>query len=262
MKSFFSALPNHSALAIGSALAVVLTPVLAFADVQAAGVDWQRRVIRVTGQAAPDQNAPNISAARLGAERAAKMDAMRNIVETLKGVQVTGAKTGADALTDPGVSSKVTGMVRNFTVVDKRYYSDGAVELDVEMPLDGLVGTLVPRSGDGVSKATTGVKKGGLVVDARGVDFVPALAPRVVDEDGKEIYGPSVADPAVAKNGLAAYAADVDAARKDARVTAEAVVVKAVALASNRSEVVLSADDARKARELSLASGNVVFVTK
>lgn len=259
MKSLF-------ALPFLSALALALSPALVFAEVQAAGVDWQRRVIRVTGQAAPDQNAPNIAAARLGAERAAKMDAMRNIVETLKGVQVTGAKTGADALTDPGVSAKVTGLIRNFTVVDKRYYSDGAVELDVEMPLDGLVSTLVPRANPGANpgaaNAREGAKPSGLVVDARGVDFVPALAPRVVDEDGKEIYGLSVVDPAVAKNGLAAYAADVDAARKDARVTAEAVVVKAVALASNRSEVVLSADDARKARELSLASGNVVFVTK
>lgn len=259
------------------ALACLLSLVSSAAEAKAEGVNWQRRVIKATGQAAPDQNAPNIAAARLGAERAARVDAMRNLLETLKGVQVSGTSTAADSLTDPGVSAKVQGILRNFKVVDTRYFSDGGVEIDVEMPLDGLLETLVApgnsasrsknSSDTTTAKAESAGKAGskkapsGLVVDVRELDFVPAMAPRIVDEDGNELYGPSAVEPKKLSQGLAAYTADLEEAQKDPRIDS-GVVVKAIALAQSRSEVVVSKDDAARVRTLSLESGNVVFVIR
>jgi len=242
------------------AAVLALAPALAQAEPQAGAIDWQKRVIKVKGQGAPNPNAPNIGAARIGAERAAKADALRNILETLKGVQVTGKKNAAAVMSgDPGVQTKVQGIVKNFKVVDTRYFEDGGVEVDVEMPLDGLVDVLVPDQGGKKAEGTPGGPTG-IVVDAKGVDFKPALAPRIVDDAGNEIYGPAAGDPAQAEQGLAAYASDVDAARKEARVGSAPVVVKATS--SKDGDLVVSAEDAKKARDAHTSDGNVVIVLK
>jgi hypothetical protein len=184
---------------------------------------------------------------------------MRNILETLKGVQISGGKTAADAMQDSGVESKVKGIIKGFKVTDTRYFSDGGVEVDVEMPLDGLVAALVPEGGQ---PATAGTSTG-VVVDAHQLAVKPALAPRIVDEAGNEVYGPAKADPDKAKSGLAAYSKDVASAQKDPRVGAQPAVVKAIGLANgSTSDVVISNDDAKKARDAKLAEGNVVFVVQ
>src|SRR2546428_13484439 len=57
-------------------------------------IDWQRRVLKATGQGAPDLNAPSIAVARLGAERAAMAIAQRNALETLKSATLESGGTG------------------------------------------------------------------------------------------------------------------------------------------------------------------------
>jgi hypothetical protein len=239
---------------------VVAAPAVVRAEAQAGAIDWNTRTIKCKGQASPNPNATTISQARIGAERAAKLDAMRNILETLKGVQVSGGKTAADAMQDSGVESKVKGIIKNFVVKDTRYFSDGGVEVDVEMPLDGLVAALVPEGGQAVATAGSST---GVVVDAHALKVSPALAPRIVDESGNEVYGPAKADPDKAKSGLAAYSKDVATAEKDPRVGSQPAVVTAIGLANgSKSDVVISNDDARKARDAKLAEGNVVFVVQ
>ncbi len=263
------------------AVAGFVAPMAARAE--AGSVDWQKRMVKCKGQGAPDQNAANVAVARMGAERAAKLDAMRNILETLKGVQVTGSKTVADAVKDPGVSSKVQGVLRKFTVTDTRYFSDGGVEVDVEMSLDAVADLLVPApekpkaaeaapaatptpaapSAVAVASATPAPAsaKTGLVVDTLGLKVAPALAPRILDETGKEVYGSAETDKDKAKAGVAAYTKDIASAQKEPRVGAQPVTVKAIALAQgSASDVVISNDDAKKARDANLSAGNVVFV--
>src|SRR5262245_10929441 len=43
-------------------------------------INWTDKTITVTGSGAPNLKAANVAVARLGAERAAKMDAFRNIL--------------------------------------------------------------------------------------------------------------------------------------------------------------------------------------
>ncbi|MEM6732967.1 MAG: hypothetical protein AAF658_15530, partial [Myxococcota bacterium] len=88
-------------------------------------INWTDKTITVTGSGAPSLKAPNVAVARLSAEKAAKIDALRNIVEAVKGVRVSGAKSAADAMKSTEVQTKVEGIVRGFTVLDTKYYSDG-----------------------------------------------------------------------------------------------------------------------------------------
>ena len=83
------------------------------------------------------------------------------------------------------------------------------------------------------------------MVDARGQKVVPALAPRILAESGRELYGPArLGEQGRKAGGTAAYAHDLAAARasmKD-RVGDRPFVVKAVG--ANGADVVVSDSDA------------------
>src|SRR5881394_2756851 len=102
-------------------------------------IDWSRRVLVGHGQGAPDLNAPSIAVARLGAERAAKLDAYRNALEALKGMQVqSGGSVGTLLQNDSTLTSRVDGELKGVKPIKTHYYSDGGVSLDIEVPLDEL----------------------------------------------------------------------------------------------------------------------------
>jgi hypothetical protein len=261
------------------ALAWLVAAVPLAARAEAGAVDWQRKVVRCTGSGAANLKdaGGNPAVARIGAEKAARLDALRSCMETLRGVQVESGQTVGGVLqSDAALSGKVQGLVRGFQVVGKpRYFSDGGVEIDVEVPLEGaLSDALLPRpaappaippapppAGGGASAPAPATS---LVVDARGQKVVPALAPRILDEGGKELYGPaSLGEPGRKSGGAAAYAPDLEAARKAvaARIGERPLVVKAVR--AQGADLVISAADAAalSGQDLGfLAEGRVVIL--
>jgi hypothetical protein len=242
------------ALALAAAAAWTALPTEARAD---GGVDWQRKVVKCTGSGAANLRdaGGNPAVARIGAEKAAKLDALRNCMEALKGVQLESGKTVGGALaSDQTLTGQVQGLVRGFKVVGApRYFSDGGVEMDVQVPLDGAMSdVLLPRpekkEEPGAEPKKTGAAAAvgtSLVVDARGQKLVPALALRILDEAGKELYGPATLGEQGRKaGGTVAYARDLDAAKaslKD-RLGEKPFVVKAVR--AEGSDLVLSTSDA------------------
>jgi hypothetical protein len=260
---------------VAHALALALAAGLAAPSAAGAApgsVDWQRKVVKCTGSGAANLRdaGGNPAVARIGAERAAKLDALRSCMETLRGVQLESGRTVGGALqSDAALTGRVEALVRGFQVVGKpRYFSDGGVEMDVEVSLEGaLSDALLPRReptpaaakpepkparSDGAAPGTS------LVVDARGQKIVPALAPRIVDESGKELYGPaSLGETGRKAGGAAAYAPDLDAARaalKD-RLGERPIVVKAVR--ARGSDLVISSADAA-----SLSGKNLAFLAE
>src|SRR5437763_994937 len=102
-------------------------------------IDWNRRVLVGHGQGAPDLNAPSVAVARLGAERAAKLDAYRNALESLQGMPVqSGGTVGAMLQNDATLMSRVDGTLKGVKPIKTHYFSDGGVSLDIEVPLDEL----------------------------------------------------------------------------------------------------------------------------
>ncbi len=235
-----------------------------------AAVDWQRKVVRCTGTGAPNLQAAggNVAVARVGAERAARLDAVRNCMEALKGVNVkTGETVGAAISGNPGLAASVEGVVRGFRQVGApRYFSDGGVEMDVEVPLEGqLSEVLVPGGGGPAAPPPGGAGEAstGLILDARGLDIAPALAPRILDESGRELYGPATIAAGARQGSGAAYARDLDAARTGLRerVGERPLVVKAVRAAGADAVVRGSDADLLRSGPRFLAEGRVVIVT-
>lgn len=88
----------------------------------------------------------------------------------------------------------------------------------------------------------------GLVIDARGLDMRPALIPRVLDENGQELYqGEYVSPEKAAKNGLALYVKDLTAGQRNPRVGKNPLTVKGFEVNPDRpSEIVLSGEDSKR----------------
>lgn len=232
-------------------------------------INWAENVITATGSGAAEAREGNVAVRRLAAERAAKLDAMRNILEVVKGANVTAKVTAGEEMGSNGsIKSKVEGLIKNFKVVDTKYYSDGSVDVVVRMELKGdLADALIPDAKP-VALPEKGVAKyTGLIVNAKGLQAVPAMAPRLVDENGAEVYGVSVVSEAAARdNGIAAYVKELEAAEGHSRVKGTPLKVRAVRLASpGKSDLVISNADAEKLRDpegnLSyLAAGKVIIV--
>ena len=81
------------------------------------GVNWSGQVLRATGAGAPDLKAQNPAQARLGAESAARADALRNLLSQVKGVSVDGTKKMGDLMEKDEVRLRVEGVVKGFKVV-------------------------------------------------------------------------------------------------------------------------------------------------
>lgn len=229
------------------------------------GVDWENQVLRATGAGAPDLKASNPAQARLGAERTAKLDAVRNLLEQAKGVRITADRTVGDELDREEVRGRVEGILRDFKVVATRYYSDSGVVMDVEVPLAALASGVVPVPATPLALSSQGEKKyTGLVVDARGLGVRPMLAPRVLDASGKPLYGPeALTAEALAKTGVAGWFNSLDKAKQAPRVGEQPLVVKAEKLRG--SDLVLSEEGSKQLSETDtrfLAEGRVAIVTQ
>lgn len=98
--------------------------------------EWVPITIRATGSGAPPANAVNAAQARLMTERAAKLDAYRNLLEQAYGVQISSSSTVRDfILQSDTIKSKVEAFIKGAKVVDTRYLSDGTVQVDMELIL-------------------------------------------------------------------------------------------------------------------------------
>ncbi len=237
---------------VGSASAQPLTQAIGNGE-----INWAEQMIRATGSGAPNADAPNVAAARLGAERAAKADALRNILETVKGVRIDSQTLVVNAMTQNDViRTQVQGVVRGARVVNTRYLSDGAVEVTVEIPLAGqFAQAILPPASFGtqpVPKAGNPVYTG-VIFDARGLSLRPAMSPKIIDEDGREVYGSAfVSQEWATKYGIAGYVKDPEAAKKNDRVAANPLVVKAVKSSGTAGcDLVISNNDAQGMRDMS-----------
>ena len=101
----------------------------------------------------------------------------------------------------------------------------------------------------------------GLIIDCRGLSVKPALSPRVLDEQGKEIYGSAyVSRQWAIKYGMVGYAKDVSAAAKQERMGKNPGKIKALkAQGENSTDIVLSDKDAADVRS---AAENLKFLSE
>ena len=224
------------------------------------GINWQDQIIKSTGIGAPNPKMP-LAAQRAGALEAAKRVALRNLLETVKGMAINSETTVENAMIASDIiNTQVSGVVRNFKVVDTRYMSTGDVEVDVEIPLSGVLADallplqqgspMIPGQNFPIDQSFLPQQSGvftGLIVDARGSGLRPAMAPKILDEQGNEVYGSGyVSREYAVQIGVVGYEKDINRAKSNERVTNNPMIIKGLkATGTNRADIVISNPDAQ-----------------
>jgi len=242
-------------------------------------INWSTGSVAAQGVGAPPERDYGTPQAKPEAIGAARLDAMQNILEALQGVRIDSKTTVKNFVTESDVvAAEVASMARGAKVVHEEDLSDGTAAVTVEMSLLGGFAQLVlppeirqvetvrsiathgPESGSKSTSASSGAYTG-LVIDARGLNAMPAMAPKVTDETGQEVYGPAfVSREFAVQQGMSGYARDIKGARANPRVGDNPLVVKG--LRTNRaggSDILISNADAAKLRS---ASENLSFLKK
>jgi len=235
-------------------------------------INWSSGKVTAVGIGAPPAQPANMAQARAMARRAAITVARRNLLEITQGVQVDSMTLVKDFVVKSDiVRTSVQGVVRNAQVVDTAYMSDGSVEVTIMMDMGGEFASVVlpppvmPEGFPGPMPPTgTEVPPQvftGLVIDACGLGTRPAMAPKILDESGKEIYGSAMVDREYAvQQGMVGYAKDLSAAQGNSRVTDRPITVKALRTSGPaKCDVVVSNSDAAK---LATAGENLSFLQK
>lgn len=245
-------------------------------------VNWERRVVGTSGISSIDpQDLPHVQ--RAEALEKAKRSATDNLLRTLERLTFDASSDIKGALIQKNLpAEKLQEIVQYFTIVDTRSMSDMSLEVEIELPLTGrLSDVLLPKStGKGQLRVSDelrcpicgqpwpegrlvpeGIKlinlaegfktfKGtpytGLVIDARALGLRPAMVAKILDEDGKEIYGTNFVDRSTAVEiGILAYKKETKAAINDERVRPDPLVIRGLkASGPKKTDVVVSNDDA------------------
>lgn len=246
--------------------AIILSSIFAqgvVTQLEKGSINYSEQLINAVGIGFVPSNAVNAGQARRMALRIAKQDAMRQLIEIVNGVTLTSETTMSGAMVDDIISTKVQGFIRGARPVGQpKYLSDTSVEMEYSVPMAGITDIVLPpvtvpvapQSGNNTPAAAAqpntpaagGVT--GIIIDARGLNARPAMAPRILDQNGSPIYGPGKYSRKYAvENGVAGYSKTLEAAQKDQRVMGNPLVVKGVATSgTNKTDITISNADVSK----------------
>ena len=226
-------------------------------------INYSEQAITAIGIGFVPTNAVNAGQARRMALRIAKQDAMRQLIEIVNGVTLTSETTMSGAMVDDVINTKVQGFIRGARPVGQpKYLSDTSVEMEYSVPMSGIsdivlppvtvpATTQAPNNNQPAAAANNTTQAGGvtgIIIDARGLKARPAMAPRILDQNGNAIYGPGKYSRQYAvKNGVAGYSKTLETAQQDQRVVGNPIVVKGVGTSgTNRTDITISNADVSK----------------
>ena len=226
-------------------------------------INFSEQSITAIGIGFVPTNAVNAGQARRMALRIAKQDAMRQLIEIVNGVTLTSETTMSGAMVDDVINTKVQGFIRGARPVGQpKYLSDTSVEMEYSVPMSGIsdivlppvtvpATTQAPNNNQPAAAANNTTQAGGvtgIIIDARGLKARPAMAPRILDQNGNAIYGPGKYSRQYAvKNGVAGYSKTLETAQQDQRVVGNPMVVKGVGTSgTNRTDITISNADVSK----------------
>jgi len=213
-------------------------------------INWTTRKLEASGIADPDQPV-------YGQVKAAQMAARAELLTILRGIRIRGEYGVIQGVLRKDINEvQLEGFLANSYVTKPRTNELGLIEAKAFVYLDRNGNTLLMPE-KAVSAPDTGswhppetvarshTRYTGLIIDARGLDLKPAMAPRILVEGGLlEVYGSGGADEkADLIYGFAGYAGTMEKARTmKERIGGNPLEIKATA-AVNVTDVVISTED-------------------
>lgn len=256
--------------------------------VGATAINWSEGYIEADGAGQVPETVLDKPNAYVLALETAKANAFRNIFEIAKSVRVDSLTELRDLiLQDEALKARIDALIAKSHIEERVFsYSQKQVRVVLRMPLRGELMRAVMQhykgrkterdepaqaaAGEGAASANAqgnglpreneaganGPDVTGLVIDARGIQPGPALLPRILDESGREIYGPLQVDTeAAVRLGLAVYCRSVACPQAESRIEKKPMMVKAIRTEGpGRSNILISSLDAEKLRAANAAS--------
>lgn len=211
-----------------------------------------------------------------------KNNARHNLLKIIQTVRINSVKKAKNYAAINGSAAKqleeiILKAQENEKI--RKYLSDGTVEVYLQLSLYGSFAQLfLPQEIkpiESIKRVAINGKKSskqspktsalrnytGLVVDATGIAVNPAMAPRLLDEDGKEVYGAAFASREFAvQKGMSGYLRDLETAKTSPRVGNNPLSVKGLRTTGpGNCDIVISNADASILRS---SSEHLAFLKK
>lgn len=240
-------------------------------------IDWTSNALTATGASLNDKKGKASEREKSDDSRNAKYVAHANLMRTLAHVRMDSRRYATHVMAaNDQVGAKVAEMVEAAPVIQESCNSDGRRSVTVRMSLLGGFAQLMlpdeirqvepirqvgeartpPRTETILASSAVSAQSGlytGLVVDARGIGAKPAMAPLLVDENGKEVFGSAfVSREYAVQYGVCEYVRTLGDPTRMPRVAPRPLVVKGLHTLPNRDcDIVISNADAARLRDVS-----------
>jgi len=244
-------------------------------------IDWTRGIVAARGIGDPTTYSYYKKSQKQREQTIAEAmnKARHNLLETIVGLRINTENRVIDIVENyPSVMFQLKAMTYQAPEVEnlRRYLFDGTIEVWSQIKLNGgFTQLLLPQdirqieSIKQVSPGKNSIQSGtdsrssqiysGMVVDARGLEAIPVIAPKILDENLEEVFGPTYASREFAvQKGMARYTTNIWQAKFDPRVSDNPIVVKALkTIWPRRCDFIISNADADKLRS---ASEHLLFL--
>ena len=244
-------------------------------------IDWSAGVVEARGIGVPATYTydAKAQAGREGLLSEAINQAGHNLLETIVSLRINSRHRVIDIVENfPSIMKQLRDMAHKAPEVTRlrKYQYDGSVEVWSRMSLSGGFAQLIlppeirqyepikqilkPNS---PSRSRTRSRSSdiftGMVVDARNIQAVPVLAPKILDEKLEEVFGPAfVSREFAVQHGMVRYTTDLWKAKFHPRVSHTPLIVKALkTILPGRCDFIISNADAAKLRS---ASEHLLFM--
>lgn len=252
-------------------------------------INWTTRTATASGSAFPVENAPLPQADKQNRLfEKAKQTALDNLYKTIVSIHLDSDTPLLHVVEKKKEhTAQLYSMINSSPITRKEYMSDGSVELSVQLSLDGgFAQLLLPEGIKQIQPVKTfssdqsknpylfksikpDLKKEtqfskpytGLVIDARGLDITPVMAPRLINEDGIEAYGPAyISREYAVQYGTMEYISSIKEIENNPRSGSNPIIVKGLKTSGAvHSNIIISNADASKILSV---SDNLVFLSQ
>ena len=213
-------------------------------------IDWERQLVIAKGHGKVDFQGTEDNALRLRMmERAAEVDAQRHL---LKAIMRLATKVDPSFTAVSANNMRLQGWVRNAVRCGAKYYRDGSAEVVLAAPVNSVWITGRRQRESRQSNSPQGhMKTTGVIIDASGFDFKPALSTTIMSADQTVVVeSRQVARAYRQTYGMTAYHSSLEAARANHRLGAAPLVIDAVSATNHPSQVMIARADAVKLKAL------------
>ena len=238
-------------------------------------IDWTEGVVSAVGIGVPPEEPSGIAGAsevKAGVLASAHYNARRNLFDLLNAVRIdTNTLVKDMASRTPQVETKLREMAAGADEVEvgDEPMTEGTVAVRLQMslyagfaqmvlpqgiiPIDAVKSVQNPSAVAVPGETVERLIFTGLVVDARNIMANPALAPRIVDENDKEVYGAAFASRDFAvQYGMSSYVTSIDEIKGSYRLGERPLIVKGIkTIGPGHSDIVIGNSSAVKLRKFS-----------